>query len=92
MGVKEFQGQLLHFVKQIRPQLCHGVLGHMHHDPGVAIGAQSPHGVDPAHDTEHSGKTGEVAGKNIVVNQGLDEVGTRHGAGGADHQQHHHKD
>ena len=90
VGIKKFQGQLLHLVEQIRPELCHSVLGHMDHDPGIAIGTKGPRSVNAAHDAEHFRKPDEVAGKNIVVDQGLDEVGACHGTGGADHQQHHH--
>ena len=84
MGIEKLQGQLLHLVEQVCPELRHGVLGHVYHDPGIAVGAQSAHTVDPRHNTEHSGKAGEIAGKNIVVDEGLDKIGACHGAGGAD--------
>ena len=90
MGIEEFQGEALHFVKQVRPELCHGILRHMDHDAGVAIGAQGAHSVHAAHDCQHFRKPRKIAGENIIVDEGLNEVRARHGAGGADEQQHHH--
>ena len=90
VSIEEFQGQLLHFVEQVRPELCHGVLGHMDHDPRITVGAHRPHNVDPRHDTEHFGKADKIAGEDIIIDEGLDEIGACHGTGGADKQQDHH--
>ena len=90
MGVKVFQRQLLHPLKQVRPDLRHAGLGDVHHDPGIAEGADRPHNIHRRHEAQHPRKPREVPGQNIVVDQGLDEVGAPHGAGGADAQQHHH--
>ena len=90
VSIEEFQGQLLHFVEQVHPELCHDVLGHMDHDPRITVGAHCPHNIDPRHDTEHFGKADKIAGEDIIIDEGLDEIGACHGAGGADKQQDHH--
>ena len=89
VGVKVFQGQSLHFVEQVRPDLRDGVLGHMDHNAGISEGADRAHDVDQRHEAQHFGEARKIARQDIVVNEGLDEVGAAHGAGRADEQQDH---
>ncbi len=92
VGVKEFQGQVLHVPEEVRPDFCHGGLGNVDHDTAVAEGAHRAQYVHHSHDGQHPGKAREVAGENIVVDQGADQVGASHGAGGAGNQQRRYQD
>ena len=87
VGVEEFQGQILHPAEQVRPDVGHGGLGNLNHDAAVTIGAHRAQHIHQGHDGQHPGKTRKVAGQNIVVDKGTDEIGAAHGAGGAHHQQ-----
>ena len=87
VGVEVLQGQILHPVKEIGTDLGHRVLGHMHHDAGIAEGAGRAGDIHRPHKGQHFGKAGEITRKDIVVDEGLDEIRSAHGAGGADDQQ-----
>ena len=90
VGVEVFQRQLLHPLKQIRPDPGHAGLRDVHHNPGVAEGADRPRDVYRRHQAQHPRQAREIPRQDIVVDQGLDEVGAPHGAGGAEAQQRHH--
>ena len=91
MGVEIPQGQPLHLVEQVLPDLSHSVLGHMDHDAGIGVGAGSTRHIDRRHKAQHFGKARKITGQDIVVDEGLEQVRSAHIAGGADDQQDHHQ-
>ena len=84
-------GQLLQAVEQILPDGGHCPLGHMHHNAGVGVGAPGAEGEQPAQHHQHFQQAGEVAGEDIVVQKGLQQIAGGHAGGGADDQAHGHQ-
>ena len=71
VGIEVLQGQALHLLKEVLPDLGHRVLGHMDHDAGVAVGAGGACDIHKGHEKEHFRKACKVAGEDIVVDEGL---------------------
>ena len=91
VGVEVPQGQGLQLVEQILPQLRHRLLGDVHHDPGVGIGAQARQQEQPQQQRQHLQQPGKVAGQDIVVDNGLEQVAAHHRAHGADDKAYKHQ-
>ena len=86
VGVEVAQGEPLQLIEQILTQGGHRALGHPHHDAGVHIGAQSRQHEHQPHQHQQLQQTGEVAGEDVVVDGGLEEVAAGHGTHGAEQQ------
>ena len=86
VGVEIAQGQILHFGEQIPANGMGGLLGDMDHNAGIGVAQERGADVDAAHQEQHSGKLGVVAGDDAVVNQGPEQVGPADAASRVEHQ------
>ena len=79
VGVKVLDGQGFHMGEQVVPQVAHGALADVHHNPVVAVGAEDAQSVHAGHPRQGPAQEAEVRrgrlgqGQNVVVNQRLEE-------------------
>ena len=91
MGVKVPQRQALQVIEQVAPDGGNGVLGDVHHDPRVGIGAHRRQGKGAPQHAQHADKPRKVPGEDIVVDNGLEQVAGEDGGAAAHHQAHRHQ-
>ena len=88
VGVKVFDGQGLHLVEQVVPQVAQGALTHIDHDAVIAEGGDHARPHDAHQLLDVLGQAGEVPGAggqhglDIFVDQSLGEGGPHHSAYG----------
>ena len=86
--VKIPQRQLLHPAEQIAADGCHGTLGNVHHDAGIGKGAQRRQAEGTAQQHQHPDQAREIAGQDIIVDNGLEKEAAQNRGGAAEHQTH----
>ena len=97
MGIKVFDGQGLHAVKQVVTQAAHGALTDGNHDAVIAIGgyyAQCQQAAQPNHRLPQPAEVGRTAvehGDDVVVDQSLREAGTAYIGRGRDQDTQNHQ-
>ena len=91
VGVEISQGKGLQMVEQVPPYSRHGVLGDMHHDPRVSVGAGRRQSKGSPQHAQHPNKSREISRQDIVVDNGLEQVAGEDGRTAAHHQAHRHQ-
>ena len=98
MGIKISDGKFLHLPEQIIPQIFHGALGHIDHEPGLGEGRQHPQPVKTGHPADGSRQRTEIRilcpqqRHDIVINQRAHEQSSLQSRQYGSHNTHHHHD
>ena len=90
VGVEVFEGQGLHMGEEVGADLSHHLLGGVRHELVIAPGGQHPRQVHAAHAQQHHQQPAHVAGQDVIVDGGLQEVGAHDVGPAADKDQHRH--
>ena len=102
VGVKILDGQALHVLEHLVPQVPEGALGDIDHDAVPEETGQDAAGVKQGHPGDGLGQAGEVCrpagldrldhGQDVFINEGLGKEGPLDHSQDTDHNAYHHKD